>query len=51
MEGWRTGGLVAVTKTFASQTPMGMSKGQKDTSLSKVGVKSAGRGIAVKIAN
>lgn len=48
MEGWRTRGggwLVAVTETFVSQTPMGMSKGQKDTSLSKVGVKSAGRGI------
>lgn len=34
-----------VTETLASQTPMGKSKGQKDTSLSEVGVGSAGRGI------
>lgn len=49
MERWRGieygwGGLVVVTE-LVSQTPIGMSKGQKDTSLSKVGVKSSGRGI------
>lgn len=34
-----------VTETLVSQTPMGMSKGQKDTSLSKVRVKSPCRVI------
>lgn len=39
------GGLVMVTEMLVSQTPVGMSKGQKDTSLLKVRVKSTSRGI------
>lgn len=50
-EEWRDGrrnrvGGGWVTEMFVSQTPMGMSRGQKDTSLSKVGVISHSRGIS-----
>lgn len=50
MERWEEnysqgGGGRSVTETFVSQEPMGTSREQKDTSLSKVRVKSPGRGI------
>lgn len=46
MERWeeKLGGVV-VTERFVSQAPMGMSREEKDISLSKVRVKSPGSGI------
>lgn len=46
MERWaeKLGGVV-VTDRFVSQAPMGMSREEKDISLSKVRVKSPGSGI------
>lgn len=46
--GGEVGGVgwgVVVTERFVSQAPMGMSREEKDISLSKVRVKSPGRGI------
>lgn len=43
--GGEVGGGVVVTDRFVSQAPMGMSREEKDISLSKVRVKSPGSGI------